>query len=132
MLNPGGVRIGTAEIYQELEKIEQIADSVVVDQEWEGDRRVVLFVTLKPQFKLDDELTATIRRQIRANASPRHVPAVVKAVPDVPRTLTGKKAELAVKAILHNRPLPTKVPWQTLNACNTSTCKIEICWKTLT
>ena len=70
--------------------------------------RVVLFVTLKPQFKLDDELTATIRRQIRANASPRHVPAVVKSVPDVPRTLTGKKAELAVKAILHNRPVTNK------------------------
>ena len=108
VLNPGGVRIGTAEIYQELEKIEQIADSVVVDQEWEGDRRVVLFVTLKPQFKLDDELITTIRRQIRANASPRHVPAVVKAVPDVPRTLTGKKAELAVKAILHNQPVTNK------------------------
>ncbi len=104
-LNPGGVRIGTAEIYRQVEKLTEIAESIVVGQDWDGDVRVVLFVRLQPGAELDDRLRDSIRRQIRDHATPRHVPARILAVPDIPRTLSGKIVELAVRNVLHGRPV---------------------------
>ena len=102
-LNPGGVRIGTAEIYRQVAAIEEVADSVAIDQEWAGDTRIVLFVALRAGAMLDDDLRQRIKRRIREHASPRHVPAVIDAVPDVPRTLSGKVTELAVREAVHGR-----------------------------
>jgi len=99
-LNPGGVRIGTAEIYRQVENIDEVADSVVIGQNWQGDVRVVLFVVIKEGFTLNDELVRKIKTTIRANASPRHVPAKIVAVKGVPYTLNMKKVELAVKNIV--------------------------------
>ena len=107
-LNPGGVRIGTAEIYRQLEQMAQIEDSVVVGQNWKNDVRVILFVKLAPGYELTDELKADIRRTIRTNASPRHVPAKILSVPAVPYTLNMKKVELAVKKIIEGQPVLNK------------------------
>lgn len=104
-LNPGGVRIGTAEIYRQVEQIPEIEDSVVVGQSWRGDTRVVLFVKMAAGHALDESLKAKIRRTIRENASPRHVPAKIIAVPDVPYTLNMKKVELAVRKVIHGQPV---------------------------
>lgn len=104
-LNPGGVRIGTAEIYRQVETIDVVQEAVVVGQDWEGDQRVVLFVRLKPDAVLDDELIKLIRTRIRSGATPRHVPAVIVAVPDIPRTRSGKISEIAVRDSIHGRPL---------------------------
>ncbi|QBS11751.1 acetoacetate--CoA ligase [Legionella geestiana] len=105
ILNPGGVRIGTAEIYRQIESIPEIVDSVVIAQEWEDDVRIVLFVKLKPGITLDESLCQTIRTTLRTNASPRHVPAKILEVPDIPRTLSGKTVELAVREAVHGRPV---------------------------
>jgi acetoacetyl-CoA synthetase len=105
-LNPGGVRIGTAEIYRQLEKIPEIIDSVVIGQAWLGDTRIVLFVTLRPNDILTDALRTTIRQTIRTHASPRHVPAKIIQVPDIPRTINGKTVELAVRQAVHGQPVP--------------------------
>ena len=105
VLNPGGVRIGTAEIYRQVDSLDEVVESVCVGQNWEGDVRVVLFVVLRPDVELTDELADRIRRNIREHASPRHVPAKVLAVADVPRTRTGKLAEIAVRDTLHGRPV---------------------------
>ena len=102
-LNPGGVRIGTAEIYRQVEKLDEILESLCVGQDWEDDVRVVLFVRLRDGVELDDELVQRIRSTIRENATPRHVPAKVIAVPDLPRTVSGKITELAVRDIIHGR-----------------------------
>ncbi len=104
-LNPGGVRIGTAEIYRRLEQMPEIEDSVVVGQNWENDVRVLLFVKLPDGIVLDEALKAKIRSDIRSNASPRHVPAKIIAVPDIPYTLNMKKVELAVRNVIHGRPV---------------------------
>jgi acetoacetyl-CoA synthetase len=104
-LNPGGVRIGTAEIYRQVEQLPEVAESVVIGQDVEGDVRVVLFVKLVPEVELDDELQAKIRSVIRTNCSPRHVPARIVAVPDVPRTRSGKLVELAVRDVVAGRPI---------------------------
>ena len=104
-LNPGGVRIGTAEIYAEVEKIPEVADCVAVGQDWEGDVRVVLFVALREGAVLDEALIAAIKAGIRQGSSPRHVPARILAVPDIPRTRTGKVSELAVRDAVHGRPV---------------------------
>jgi acetoacetyl-CoA synthetase len=104
-LNPGGVRIGTAEIYRQVEQLPEILESVVVGQELDGDVRIVLFVRLAPGATLDDQLRDRIRRAIRQNASPHHVPQVIRAVPDIPRTVSGKIAEMAVRDVLHGRPV---------------------------
>jgi len=104
-LNPGGVRIGTAEIYRQVEQLPEVAESVVIGQDVEGDVRVVLFVKLAPEVELDDELQAKIRSVIRTNCSPRHVPARIVAVPDVPRTRSGKLVELAVRDVVAGRPI---------------------------
>ncbi len=105
VLNPGGVRIGTAEIYRQVEQIDEVLESLCVGQDWQGDVRVVLFVRLRPELKLDDELVARIRSRIRENTTPRHVPARVVQVDDVPRTLSGKIVELAVRDVIHGRPV---------------------------
>ena len=102
-LNPGGVRIGTAEIYAEVEKVPEVNEAVAIGQEWDGDVRVVLFVTLRPDAALDDALVARIKSGIRAGSSPRHVPARIVAVADIPRTKTGKITELAVRDVVHGR-----------------------------
>ncbi|NBB93897.1 MAG: acetoacetate--CoA ligase [Gammaproteobacteria bacterium] len=102
-LNPGGVRIGTAEIYRQVEKLDEVLESICVGQEWEGDVRVVLFVRLREGVELDDGLRDRIRKTVRANATPRHVPAKVIAVNDIPRTVSGKIVELAVRDVIHGR-----------------------------
>ncbi len=102
-LNPGGVRIGTAEIYRQVEKLDEVLESLCVGQDWNGDVRVVLFVVLRDGVALDDELVGRIRTQVRANATPRHVPAKVLAVPELPRTVSGKITELAVRDVIHGR-----------------------------
>ncbi len=105
VLNPGGVRIGTAEIYRQVEKLAEVLDSVAVGQEWKDDQRVVLFVQLREGIELTDQLREHIRATIRANTTPRHVPARILAVPDIPRTISGKIVELAVANVIHERPV---------------------------
>ncbi len=107
-LNPGGVRIGTAEIYRQLEQMPEIADSVVVGQDWKNDVRVILFVKLGEGVELTDDLKNNIRQTIRVNASPRHVPAKIISVPDVPYTLNMKKVELAVKKVIQGQKVLNK------------------------
>ncbi|MCC7252140.1 acetoacetate--CoA ligase [Hyphomicrobium sp.] len=107
-LNPGGVRIGTAEIYRQVEQIDGVQESVVVGQDWAGDVRVVLFVMLKPGVALDNALERDIKLRIRTGCSPRHVPAKIIAVPDIPRTRSGKLAELAVRNIITGRAVENK------------------------
>ena len=104
-LNPGGVRIGTAEIYNQVEQMEEVAEAICIGQDWDDDVRVVLFVRLAAGVTLDDDLKARIRARIRTGASPRHVPAVIIAVADIPRTKSGKIVELAVRDIVHGRPV---------------------------
>ena len=105
VLNPGGVRIGTAEIYRQVEKVDEVLESIAIGQEWDDDVRVVLFVRLREGVTLTDELQARIRQVIRANTSPRHVPAKIIAVTDIPRTLSGKIVELAVRNVVHGKPV---------------------------
>jgi acetoacetyl-CoA synthetase len=105
VLNPGGVRIGTAEIYAVVESFEEVLEALAVGQEWRGDVRVVLFVRLKPGFTLDEALRKKIRNGIRAGTTPRHVPAKIIDVPDIPRTLSGKITELAVRNVIHGQPV---------------------------
>jgi acetoacetyl-CoA synthetase len=107
-LNPGGVRIGTAEIYRVVEQIEEIADSVVVGQEWQNDIRIILFVKMKEGYELTDVLRDKIKIDIRNNASPRHLPAKILQVPDIPYTLNMKKVELAVQKMVHGRAVKNK------------------------
>jgi acetoacetyl-CoA synthetase len=101
VLNPGGVRIGTAEIYRQVEKLDEIVESIAIGQRWADDVRVVLFVVLRPGLELDDALQARIRSVIRSNTTPRHVPAKIVAVADIPRTKSGKIVELAVRSVVH-------------------------------
>ena len=107
-LNPGGVRIGTAEIYAQVEQIPDVIEALAIGQDWDHDVRVVLFVRLKPDAQLTDELVARIKKQIREGASPRHVPAKVIAVTDIPRTKSGKITELAVRDVVHGREVKNK------------------------
>ena len=107
-LNPGGVRIGTAEIYRQVEKLPEVEESLVIGQDWQGDVRVVLFVKLNGGIALDDDLIKRIKTQIRSGATPRHVPAKVVQVADIPRTKSGKIVELAVRDIVHGRQVKNK------------------------
>ncbi|MGB6010205.1 MAG: acetoacetate--CoA ligase [Desulfobacterales bacterium] len=107
-LNPGGVRIGTAEIYRQVDLLEEIQDCVVVGQNWKNDVRVILFVKMTQGYELTDEIVAKIKNTIRTNASPRHVPALILPVPDIPYTHNMKKVELAVKKVIHNQPVLNK------------------------
>ena len=106
VLNPGGVRIGTAEIYRQVEALEEITDSVVVGQSWENDTRVILFVELAEGVSLTEELVKKIKDTIRQNTTPRHVPAKVIATDDIPYTVNMKKVEKAVTNIIHNESVP--------------------------
>jgi len=103
VLNPGGVRIGTAEIYRQVEQLAEVVESLVVSQLWDQDERVVLFVRLREGVNLDEALIARIREQIRRNTTSRHVPARVVQVNDIPRTRSGKIVELAVRDVIHGR-----------------------------
>ena len=105
VLNPGGVRIGTAEIYRQVEQIPEVVEALAVGQEWDGDQRVVLFVRLAEGAAFDDALVDRIRRQIRTNCTPRHVPAKIVPIADIPRTMNNKIAELAVREVIHGRPV---------------------------
>jgi acetoacetyl-CoA synthetase len=104
-LNPGGVRIGTAEIYRQVEQLEEVVEGLVIGQDVGGDVRVVLFVVLREGLALDEDLVRRIKQQVRANTTPRHVPAVIVQVPDIPRTRSGKIVELAVRDVVHGRPV---------------------------
>ena len=105
VLNPGGVRIGTAEIYRQVEKLDEVLESLAIGQDWGDDQRVVLFVRLRAGETLDEALQDNIRRTIRENTTPRHVPAKILEVRDIPRTLSGKIVELAVRNVVHGRPV---------------------------
>ncbi len=107
-LNPGGVRIGTAEIYRQVETLDEVVEGLVVGQDWDGDVRIVLFVRLREGNRLDDALRRRIIEQIRANASPHHVPRVIVQVVDIPRTISGKISELAVRNAIHDRPVKNR------------------------
>ncbi len=104
-LNPGGVRIGTAEIYRQVEQIPEVVEALAIGQDWQGDVRVVLFVRLAGGATLDEDLIRRIQSRIRYGASPRHVPARIVAVADIPRTKSGKIVEIAVRNIVHGRPV---------------------------
>jgi len=104
-LNPGGVRIGTAEIYRQVESFDEVLESICVGQDWQGDVRVVLFVRLRDGLQLDEDLQDRISKTIRQNTTPRHVPARIIQVADIPRTISGKIVELAVRNIIHGRPV---------------------------
>jgi len=108
VLNPGGVRIGTAEIYRQVSQIPEVLDSIVIGQSWKGDVRVILFVKLRNNVVLTEELMAQIKAQIRTNASPRHVPDLILSVPDIPHTVNGKLTEMAVSHIIHGRDVKNK------------------------
>jgi acetoacetyl-CoA synthetase len=105
VLNPGGVRIGTAEIYRQVEKLPEIIESIAIGQQWRDDVRVVLFVVLRKDVTFDDDLQSRIRKVIRENTTPRHVPAKIVAVPEIPRTISGKLVELAVRSTVHGEPV---------------------------
>ncbi|MFI5176850.1 MAG: acetoacetate--CoA ligase, partial [Terriglobia bacterium] len=107
-LKPSGVRIGTAEIYAVMERFEEIADSLAVGQNWRGDQRVVLFVKMKSGASLSEELQSKIKKEIKANASPRHVPALIVEVPDIPYTFNMKKVESAVTHIVNGKPVTNR------------------------
>jgi acetoacetyl-CoA synthetase len=104
-LNPGGVRIGTAEIYRQVEQLPEVVESLVIGQDWDGDVRIVLFVRLREGLSLDDDLRDRIRRRIREHASPHHLPRKIVQVADIPRTISGKITELAVRDVVHGRPV---------------------------
>ncbi len=107
-LNPGGIRIGTAEIYRQVDLLEEIQDCVVVGQNWKNDVRVILFVKMTEGYELSDEIVGKIKNTVRTNASPKHVPALILPVPDIPYTHNMKKVELAVKNVIHNHPVLNK------------------------
>ena len=108
VLNPGGVRIGTAEIYRQVEQLDEVVESLVIGQRWDADVRIVLFVVLRAGLSLDDGLREKIRQQIRANATPRHVPAKFVQVTDIPRTKSGKIVELAVRSLVHGEAIKNR------------------------
>jgi acetoacetyl-CoA synthetase len=101
VLNPGGVRIGTSEIYRQVEKLDEILESIAIGQNWDDDVRVILFVLIRDGIELDDDLKQKIRKVIRDNTTARHVPAKIIAVPEIPRTISGKIVELAVRSAVH-------------------------------
>lgn len=108
VLNPGGVRIGTAEIYRQVEQFDEVVEAVAVGQRWEGDERIVLFVRLRDGLRLDDALVKRIKDRIRQNTTPRHVPAKIIQVADIPRTRSGKLVELAVRDVIHGREVKNR------------------------
>src|SRR4029079_6247340 len=108
VLNPGGVRIGTAEIYRQVEQLPEVVESLVIGQKWDGDERIVLFVQLREGLSLDQPLIDHIRGPLSRNAAPRHVPARIAQVSEIPRTKSGKIVELAVRDVVHGRPVKNR------------------------
>ena len=108
ILNPGGVRIGTAEIYRQVESFQEVTEAICVSQEWCQDIRIILFIKMAEGKKLNDKLITQIKNKIKTNASPRHVPAKIISVKDIPRTISGKITELAVRETIHNRAVKNK------------------------
>ena len=104
-LNPAGVRIGTAEIYRQVEKLDEVLESIVIGQNWDSDVRIVLFVILREGIKLDEVLSDKIKGQVKDNCTPRHAPQRVVQVTDIPRTKSGKITELAVRDVVHGRTI---------------------------
>ena len=104
-LNPAGVRIGTAEIYRQVEKLDEVLESIVIGQNWDNDVRIVLFVILREGIKLDEGLSDRIKGQVKDNCTPRHAPQRVVQVTDIPRTKSGKITELAVRDVVHGRTI---------------------------
>ena len=107
-LNPGGVRIGTAEIYRVVEKFPEVEDSLVIGQKWEEDERVILFIKLAQGFILNDEFIQKMKQEIRKECSPRHIPNKILKIEDIPYTINGKKVEIAVKNIIHGEKILNK------------------------
>lgn len=107
-LNPGGIRIGTAEIYRQVEQFDEILESIVIDQRWENDSRIILFVRMRDSVTLNSELIQAIKKKLRENCSPRHVPAKIIAVPDIPRTKSGKLVEIAVRNVVNKQEIKNK------------------------
>jgi acetoacetyl-CoA synthetase len=107
-LNPGGVRIGTSEIYQQVEDIDFITEGLVVGQDYNDDIRIVLFITTKNNVELDEEKIKSIKTRIRKNCSPKHVPSIIIKVPEIPRTKSGKIVELAVRKAIHGETINNK------------------------
>ncbi len=107
-LNPGGIRIGTAEIYRQVEQFDEVIESLVIGQDWRGDLRIILFVRLRDGLLLSDELRERLRKSVRENASPHHVPRKIIQVADIPRTISGKITELAVREVIHDRPVKNR------------------------
>lgn len=105
VLNPGGVRIGTAEIYRQVESFDEVVESLVIGQQWKGDVRVVLFLRMRDGLTLNDEFRDQISRHIRTQTTPRHVPACIVQVEDIPRTRSGKIVELAVRKVVHGEKI---------------------------
>ena len=108
ILNPGGVRIGTAEIYRQVEQLDEVVEGLAIGQDWDGDVRVILFVVLRDGLSLDEDLRVRIKDQVRRNTTPRHVPAKIVQVADIPRTKNGKIVELAVRDVVHGREVENK------------------------
>ena len=108
VLNPGGVRIGTAEIYRQVEKLDEVMESIAIGQDWDDDVRVILFVVMRDGAILDDAMRDRIRKVIRENTTPRLVPAKIVAVPDIPRTISGKISEIAVRKVIHGEEIDNK------------------------
>jgi acetoacetyl-CoA synthetase len=108
VLNPGGIRIGTSEIYRQVEQLPDVLESLVIGQQWQGDERIVLFVRLRDGLSLDQALVDLIRHHIRRNTTPRHVPARIVQVTEIPRTKSGKIVELAVRDVVHGRPVKNR------------------------
>ncbi len=105
MIKSSGVRVGTSEIYNVVEKLSGVADSLAVGQNWKADQRIILFVKMAPNHRLSEELKERIRRALREEASPKHVPALILEVPDIPYTFNMKKVEIAVASVVNNRPV---------------------------
>jgi acetoacetyl-CoA synthetase len=127
VLNPAGVRIGTAEIYRQVEQLEEILESLVIGQRWENDERIVLFVRLRDDLKLTPDLEDRIRRRIREHATPRHVPARIVQVTEVPRTKSGKIVELAVRDVVHGREVKNREALANPEALEQFRDRVELC-----
>lgn len=127
-LNPGGVRIGAAEIYRQVEELEEVVESIVIGQEWEGDTRVVLFDKLRDGLTLNEDWVQRICRHVREHASPRHVLAKVVQVHDISRTRPGKIVELAVRDMVHGRPINNKEALDNPEALEYFRDQAELAW----
>jgi acetoacetyl-CoA synthetase len=126
VLNPGGVRIGTSEIYRQVEQLPDVVESLVIGQQWQGDERIVLYVKLRDGLSLDQERIDRIRAHIRRNTTPRHVPARIVQVTEIPRTKSGKIVELAVRDVVHGRAVKNREALANPEALDQVTNRVEL------